>query len=62
MSEVIGQPLSRVDGPLKVSGRARYAAEFKPEGLCYAALIESTIPAGTVNSMDISAAESIHLL
>ncbi len=57
MSEVIGQPLSRLDGPLKVSGRARYAAEFKPEGLCYAALIESTIPAGTVNSMDISAAE-----
>ena len=30
MTTLIGQPISRVDGPLKVSGRATYAAECKP--------------------------------
>ena len=57
MSGIIGQPLSRIDGPLKVSGRARYAAEFAPEGLCYAALIEGTVPAGTITSMNTTAAQ-----
>ncbi len=56
MSAIIGQPIDRIDGPLKVTGKAQYAAEFAPEGLCYAALIESTIPAGSVASMDTSAA------
>ena len=27
MVELIGQPINRIDGPLKVSGRATYAAE-----------------------------------
>ena len=57
MTATVGQPITRVDGPAKVTGNAKYAAEFAPEGLVYAALIESTIPAGTIKAMDSKAAE-----
>ena len=36
MNAVIGQPVSRVDGPAKVTGRAHYAAEFDLPRLAYA--------------------------
>jgi xanthine dehydrogenase YagR molybdenum-binding subunit len=57
MSE-IGQPLTRVDGRLKVTGAARYAAEFQRLKLAYGALIQSTIANGSVVSIDLSAAKS----
>ena len=57
MSNVIGLPLSRVDGSAKVTGHATYAAEFHPEGLTYAALVESTIPAGHIARMDVTQAK-----
>ena len=53
----IGAPLTRVDGPVKVTGRARYAAEFHPDGLAYAATHDSTVPAGRITAIDIAAAE-----
>ena len=53
----IGAPLSRVDGPEKVTGRARYAAEFHPDGLVYAATADSTIPAGEITAIDTRRAE-----
>src|SRR5256714_13598589 len=42
MSE-IGQPRTRVDGRLKVTGAAMYAAEFQRSKLAYGALIQSSI-------------------
>ncbi len=54
---LIGQPVDRLDGRLKVTGGARYCAEFVPTGMAYAALVESTIPAGQISEMDTSAAE-----
>ena len=54
---IIGQPVDRTDGPLKVTGQARYSAEFAPAGTAYAALVESTIPAGRIVDMDTAAAE-----
>ncbi len=54
---VIGAPLSRVDGPDKVTGRARYAAEFHPHGLVYAATADSTIAAGEITAIDVARAE-----
>ena len=54
---LIGQPVNRLDGRLKVTGGARYCAEFAPVGMVYAALVESTIPAGRISAMDTSAAE-----
>lgn len=56
-SLAVGQSLSRVDGRLKVTGQAKYAAEFVPPGLACAALVESTIPAGRITDMDTTAAE-----
>jgi len=34
----IGQPLTRRDGVLKVTGAARYAADHHPPGMLYAVL------------------------
>ncbi len=53
----IGAPLTRVDGPVKVTGRARYAAEFHPDGLAYAATHDSRVPAGRITAIDTAAAE-----
>ena len=53
-----GQPLTRRDGALKVTGRATYAADNHPEGLLYAVLAVSTIARGRVTSMDVAAAKA----
>ena len=53
----IGAPLTRVDGPAKVTGSARYAAEFHPDGLAYAATHDSTVAAGRITAIDTAAAE-----
>ncbi len=47
----------RVDGFLKVTGRARYAAEFHLPRMAYGALVQSTIPAGRLVALDTAAAE-----
>ncbi len=51
----------RYDGIAKVTGKAKYAAEFKepfPKAdMAYAFLIQSTIPNGTLTSIDRAAAE-----
>jgi xanthine dehydrogenase YagR molybdenum-binding subunit len=55
---LIGQPISRIDGPLKVEGKARFAAEVAFEDLAYAALSYSTIARGRIVSMDTAQARS----
>ncbi|HTZ71788.1 MAG TPA: xanthine dehydrogenase family protein molybdopterin-binding subunit [Acetobacteraceae bacterium] len=54
----IGQPLTRRDGMLKVTGRARYAADHHPPGMLYAALAVSTIARGRVTFLDVAAAKA----
>lgn len=55
----IGQPLDRVDGPLKVSGRATYAAEHKfDQPPLIGWIVEATIPAGRIKRLDTQAAEA----
>ena len=49
--------LSRVDGPLKVTGTAKYPAEFDLPNLAYAFLVTSPIAKGTITAIDSSAAE-----
>ncbi|HTW72615.1 MAG TPA: xanthine dehydrogenase family protein molybdopterin-binding subunit [Acetobacteraceae bacterium] len=53
----IGQPLTRRDGVLKVTGRARYAADNHPPGMLYAVLAVSAIARGRVASLDVAAAK-----
>jgi len=55
---LIGTPVSRLDGPHKVSGTARFAAEFSMEGMVYAALKYSTVARGKVRELDTAAAEA----
>ncbi|MCE4226642.1 xanthine dehydrogenase family protein molybdopterin-binding subunit [Methylobacterium sp. C25] len=53
----IGRQASRLDGPLKVAGRARFAAEVAAERLSYATLVHSPIARGRITQLDASAAE-----
>jgi xanthine dehydrogenase YagR molybdenum-binding subunit len=52
MSPLIGEPLDRTDGLAKVTGAARYAAEFAHPGLVHGVLVTSTIARGTIASID----------
>lgn len=54
----IGQPLTRRDGHLKVTGGARYAADNHPAGMLYAVLATSSIARGRVASLDVAAAKA----
>ena len=54
---LIGAPLTRVDGRLKVTGAAKYTAEFQMPRLAYGVVVESTIPSGRVTSIDTEKAE-----
>ena len=54
----LGTQQSRVDGPDKVRGAARFAAEVPMEGLLYAALVHSTVARGRIADLDTAAAEA----
>src|SRR4051812_48794834 len=54
----IGQPLTRRDGLLKVTGAARYAADNHPAGMLYAVLAVSSIARGRVAFLDEAAAKA----
>ncbi len=53
----IGQPLTRRDGMLKVTGQARYAADNHPPKMLHAVMAVSSIARGRVASLDIAAAK-----
>jgi xanthine dehydrogenase YagR molybdenum-binding subunit len=46
----------RYDAFAKVTGRAKYAAEFPVKNVAYAYIVQATIPSGTVASIDDAAA------
>jgi xanthine dehydrogenase YagR molybdenum-binding subunit len=56
MTSYIGTPTSRVDGRAKVTGEAKYAADFNSHGLAYAAVVTSTIAKGRIKRIDTSEA------
>jgi xanthine dehydrogenase YagR molybdenum-binding subunit len=53
----IGDPLPRVDGRAKITGAAKYSAEFRPPHLACASLVMSTVPSGRVSRMETAEAE-----
>lgn len=53
----LGQPVSRIDGPLKVRGAARFAAEFPYDNICYAALAYSTVARARISELHVGDAE-----
>lgn len=56
---IVGTATQRIDGPLKTTGAARYAADFHFEGLAHAVPVVSSIPSGRIRRLDVSAAEAM---
>ncbi len=56
---VIGKPTPRIDGPLKTTGTAQYAADYHFPGLVYAWPVASTIGSGTILSIDAAKAQKM---
>jgi len=53
-----GQPITRRDGVLKVTGQARYAADNHPPGLLHAVIAGSRFAHGRVTFLDVDAARA----
>ena len=56
---LIGKRMSRVDGPDKVSGRAKYTYDVHRAGMLYAKVVRCPYPHAKVVSIDTSAAEKM---
>ncbi|MEH2172586.1 xanthine dehydrogenase family protein molybdopterin-binding subunit [Nostoc sp.] len=56
MNKIIGKPLDRVDGRLKVTGEAPYTADVLIENLTYGVIFQSAIASGKIIQIDTSAA------
>ncbi|MDP4022037.1 xanthine dehydrogenase family protein molybdopterin-binding subunit [Methylobacterium sp. NEAU 140] len=55
----VGSARSRVDGPAKVTGLAKYAGEFAAPDLVHGYIVTSTIARGRITAIDSSAAEAV---
>lgn len=55
---LVGRSLPRVDARAKVTGSARYSAEYHPDRLVYAALVQSTAATGVIGDIDTNAAQN----
>src|SRR5712672_3030297 len=57
-ADIIGLPLDRIDGQLKVTGRATYAFEYATQGgAAYGVIVPAAIAKGRVLAVDVRAAE-----
>jgi xanthine dehydrogenase YagR molybdenum-binding subunit len=54
---LLGQRISRLDGPVKVSGRAKYTYDLKPKGMLWGKVLRCPHAHARVKSVDVSAAE-----
>jgi carbon-monoxide dehydrogenase large subunit len=57
---VIGKSVPRVDNYEKVTGKAKYCADYKIPGICYAKLLRSPHPHARVIRVDTSRAEKLY--
>ena len=58
-SKLVGKNYVTPDLVAKVTGKAKYAEDFRAEGMLFAKLLLSPIPHGRVHSVDTSAAEAM---
>ncbi len=56
-TRILGQPVSRLDGRIKVTGEAKFSADYPVGDLVHAAFTFSTISKGTITAIHTSAAE-----
>jgi xanthine dehydrogenase YagR molybdenum-binding subunit len=55
----IGAPLNRVDGPLKVCGKARYTGDFTLPRMAHAVMVQSRVANGSIRRIDSARAEAM---
>lgn len=58
MNDYINKPADRVDGKEKVTGSAKYSAEYPLANMTYGVFAESTITKGSIESIETKAAEN----
>ncbi len=58
-ASIIGKPTPRIDGPLKTTGTAQYAADFHFDGMVHAMPVVASIASGRIRMLDTSAAEKM---
>src|SRR5579863_1622867 len=56
---IVGIATPRIDGPLKTTGTAEYAADFHFDRIAYAVPVSAAIASGRIRSVDTSAAEQM---
>lgn len=56
---LVGKPIDRVDGKLKVTGKAKYSADINLPNMAYAVVVQSAISAGKITAIDSTAAEKV---
>lgn len=56
---LLGKKISRVDGPIKSSGRAKYTYDYNPDGLLAGRILRCPYAHARVTSIDTSAAEKM---
>ncbi|MFY9292678.1 MAG: xanthine dehydrogenase family protein molybdopterin-binding subunit [Methylorubrum rhodinum] len=55
----VGTPVSRIDGPAKVTGLAKYAGEFAAPDLAYGVVVSSAVAKGRITRIDSATAEAV---
>jgi xanthine dehydrogenase YagR molybdenum-binding subunit len=58
-ASIIGRPTPRIDGPLKTTGAAQYAADFHFEGMAHAVPVVALVASGRIRTLDTSTAEKM---
>ncbi len=53
---IVGEPVSRIDGSLKVSGKARYTHDIAVPDMLHAAVLRSPWPCAVIKSLDVAPA------
>ena len=59
LNKMVGKPVSRLEGTAKVTGTAKYAAEYPAENLLFGYVVSSPITKGKILNIDISKALAI---
>ena len=59
LKQFVGNPTPRIEGELKVSGQAKYAADVTLPGMLWGKLLRSPIASGRIASIDTSKAEAL---
>lgn len=57
--KVVGKPMARRDALEKVTGKAKFAGDIRPEGMLYAKILRAPAHGATLKTVDVSGAESV---